>query len=89
MDFQFIAIWCAILIAVTAINAYRFVVRYPLPYWLGAVVFGAAGLLAASNHHGPAANGWGAVAFAGWLTTGIALYGIPPRKPIRRVRTAR
>jgi hypothetical protein len=78
-----------VLIVVTSANAYRYVLRNVLMYWLGTIVFGAGALQAASYHHGPVANVWGAVALAGWLASVIGLLGLPPRKPIRRIQRAR
>ncbi|MEA2784065.1 MAG: hypothetical protein QOF71_169 [Candidatus Eremiobacteraeota bacterium] len=88
MDLRAYAIWWAILIVILSFNAYWYALRNVLMYWLGAIVFGAAGVQAASNHHGPLANVWGLVAFGGWLTSGIGMYGFPPRKPSRRIRRA-
>jgi hypothetical protein len=89
MDWHVIAVWIAVLIAITAINAYRYVVRSPVMYLVGTAMFGAGALLAATNHRGPVANLWAAVAFAGWLASGIGYFGIPPRRPSRRIHRAR
>ena len=84
MDLRSYAIWWAVLIVVTSANAYRYVLRNVLMYWLGSIVFGGAAVQAAGYHHGPVANLWTAVTFAGWLSSVIGLFGFPPRMPIRR-----
>jgi hypothetical protein len=80
------AIWFAVLGIIASINAYQYVVRIPLLYWVGTGAFGVGGIVAAHYHRGVDANVWGAVAFAGWLCSSAGLYGFPPRKPSRRVR---
>ena len=89
MDLRSYAIWWAVLIVVTSANAYRYVPRNVLMYWLGTIVFGGAAVQAAGYHHGPVANIWAAVALAGWLASVIGLLGLPPRMPIRRSPRAR
>ncbi len=79
-------LWLAVLGAITTLNAYRYVVRVPELYWIGAAMFGAGGILATYYHHGVDATVWGAVAIAGWLCYGVGLCGFPPRMPSLRAR---
>ncbi len=83
------AVWFAVLGIVASINAYCYVLRNPLLYWVGTAFFGVGAVVATHYHRGIDANVWGAVAFAGWLCFTAGLYGIPPRRPSRRVRKSR
>ena len=89
MDLRFYAIWWAVLIAITSLNAYRYALRNVMMYWLGTIVFGAAACQAASYQQGPVTNAFALVALGGWVTSGLGMYGFPPRKPARRIQRLR
>jgi hypothetical protein len=52
MPWTVIAIWIAFTAIVAVVNSYRWVVRAPELYWLGATLFTMGGIVAVAYQHG-------------------------------------